>query len=305
MSYGTVIFAQIAQMFVLMAVGVALFKTGRMGGPGAKDLGSLLLYVVIPVVIVRSLWTERTARTTQVIVETFFLALALLALAIVVSRVAFRRDGLLAFSSAFSNAGFVGIPLVEAAMGEGAVIYIVCMIGWLNALQASVGVLMITGDRASVRPRAVMTNPIIISFALGLALYALGAPEPAFASDVLATIAGLNTPAAMIVCGSYLAQAKLRDFATSGGVWAVCGMRLVVVPLLSLLLLAALPWGHGEVGLALLIAASAPTGANVAIYAAQYEGDYKTAVLTVCATTILSIISLPLLISLGAAVLLA
>lgn len=305
MTYGLVIFAQIAQMFVLMAVGVALFRTGRMGTAGAKDLGSLLLYVVIPVVIVRSLWTGRTERTTEIIVETLVLSLVLLALAIAVSRLVFRRDGLLAFSSAFSNAGFVGIPLVQAAMGEEAVIYIVCMIGWLNALQASVGVLMITGERASVRPRAIATNPIIISFAVALALYALDVPEPAFVGDALTTIAGLNTPAAMIVCGSYLAQARLRDFATSRGVWAVCGVRLVLVPLLSLLLLAALPWGGGEAGLALLIAASAPTGANVAIYAAQYDGDYRTAVLTVCATTVLSIISLPLLISLGASVLLA
>lgn len=303
MSYGLIIFDQIAQMFVLMAVGVLLFRTGRMGTAGAKDLGSLLLYVVIPVVIVRSLWTERSEETTAVIAETFFLSLALLVLAIVVSRLVFRRDGLLAFSAAFSNAGFVGIPLVQAALGEGAVIYIVCMIGWLNALQASVGVLMITGDSASVRPRAIATNPIIISFALGLVLYVAGAPEPAFVGDVLATIAGLNTPAAMIVCGSYLAQARLHDLAESRGVWAVCGVRLVVVPLLTLLLLTALPWGHGVVGLALLIAAAAPTGANVAIYAAQYDGDYKTAVLTVCTTTILSIISLPLLISLGAAVL--
>lgn len=303
MSYGLVIFAQIAQMLVLMAVGVLLFRTGRMGTAGAKDLGSLLLYVVIPVVIVRSLWTERSEETTAVIVETFFLSLALLVLAIVVSRLVFRRDGLLAFSAAFSNAGFVGIPLVQAALGEGAVIYIVCMIGWLNALQASVGVLMITGDGASVRPRAIATNPIIISFALGLVLYVAAAPEPAFVGDVLATIAGLNTPAAMIVCGSYLAQARLHDLAESRGVWAVCGVRLVVVPLLTLLLLTALPWGHGVVGLALLIAAAAPTGANVAIYAAQYDGDYKTAVLTVCTTTILSIISLPLLISLGAAAL--
>ncbi len=304
MNFGGIIFVQIAQMFVLMAFGVALFRTKRMSSSGAKDLGALLLNVVIPVVIVKSLWTTQSPETTEALAVTFFLALALLVLAIAASRVVFRKDGLMAFSAAFSNAGFVGIPLVQAALGQDALIYIVCMIGWLNALQASVGVLMITADRRSVSVRAIASNPIIISFALGLALYALGVPEPSFVADAMAALSALNTPVAMIVCGSYLAQVKLRELFSSQKVWLVCLMRLVVIPLLSLGLLLVLPGGGGTAGLALLIAASAPTGANVAIYAAQYEGDYQGAVLTVCMTTLLSIVTLPLLIALGAQVLL-
>lgn len=304
MSYATIILVQIAQMFVLMAVGTVLFRFRRMGTDGAKDFGSLLVNVVIPVVIVRSLWTDRTQETTEALVSTFILALGLLVLALVVSRSVFREDGLLAFATAFSNAGFVGIPLVEAALGEQAVIYIVCLIGWLNVLQCTVGVLMISGDRTFVSPRSVLTSPIVISFGLGLALYFIGLPEPSLLSDLFSTVAALNTPVAMIVSGSYLAQVRVHDLVENRGAWMVCILRLLIIPALSLVFLAILPWGHGTAGLALLIASSAPVGANVAIYAHQCDGDYRTAVITVCSTTLLSIITLPLVIAVGSSVLL-
>lgn len=54
---------------------------------------------------------------------------------------------------------------------------------------------------------------------------------------------------------------------------------------------------------ALLIAASAPVGANVAIYAQIHGKDYIYASKTVVVSTLLSVVSLPLVIGLGLAVL--
>lgn len=303
MGYGAVVFVQMAQMFVLMGVGFWLFRSHRLSEGGSKDMGSVLLFVVIPVMIVRSLWIERTAETTGVIAATFLLALVLHLLSLAVSCALFRRDGLLAFSSAFSNAGFAGIPLVQAALGSEALLYIVCTIGWLNVLQGTVGVWLITHDRSLVSPRAVTENPIVLAFALGLALFFLAPAPPSFVSDVMGTIADLNVPLAMLVSGGYLAQVRRDDLAVVREVLGVCASRLVLVPLLSLLLLALVPGVSGEVRLALLIASSAPTGTNAAIYAHQYGGSYRTAVLAICLTTLCSIATLPALISLGAMVL--
>ena len=51
-----------------------------------------------------------------------------------------------------------------------------------------------------------------------------------------------------------------------------------------------------NIKLAVIIAASAPIGSNVAVFAQIYDLDYTYAVKTVCLTTILSVVSMPFII---------
>ena len=51
--------------------------------------------------------------------------------------------------------------------------------------------------------------------------------------------------------------------------------------------------------MALLIVAACPTGSNVAVYAQLYDSDYSYAVETVIISTLLSIVTLPLIVQLA------
>ena len=51
-----------------------------------------------------------------------------------------------------------------------------------------------------------------------------------------------------------------------------------------------------ELGEALLICSIAPVGSNVAVYAQKLNGDYKYAVKTVCLSTLLSVLTMPVII---------
>lgn len=64
-----------------------------------------------------------------------------------------KKDGISCFSSAFSNAGFIGIPLVQAVVGSNAVFYISIMIVLINFLQWTYGVFVITNDSSVMKPR--------------------------------------------------------------------------------------------------------------------------------------------------------
>ena len=94
----------------------------------------------------------------------FGAALGALLLSMLVSTLVFRRKSAIRrFGAAFSNAGFIGIPLVQMTLGEDAVFYVASFVAILNILQWTYGVFIITGDRSQISLKKIITNPIAVS----------------------------------------------------------------------------------------------------------------------------------------------
>lgn len=289
-------------MFMLMGLGMALYRLGILTKRTAQDLGGMLIKVVLPVVIVRSFWGSFSPERLQALGITFTLSLALLCLAILISRTCFRTDGVDEFCAAFSNAGFIGIPLVQSALGTEAVFFIACFIAQLNALQWTYGKRRIARSDQPVSARSVLANPMLVALVIGIALFCLRIPTNPITSGVVDAIAALNTPFAMIVLGVSLAEADWRSLFTTARFWTVSIARLVVIPAASLALLWLLP-GSQAIKLALLIAASAPAGSNAAVFCQQLQQDPRRASSIVCLSTVLSLATIPTISAIGSLVL--
>lgn len=263
---------QMLAMFAYMAVGGLLFHARVLTEDGAKTLANLLVKLVIPAVIVNSFCVAFTPERLAGLGAGLALSALLLAAAILPSRLLFPRNGVHEFAAEFSNAGFLGIPLVQGAVGAHAVFYIAGFVALLNLLQVTYGVRRINPKQAPLRLRTLAGIPIVWAFAIGLCLFwsGWGAALPPVIKTTLSGICTLNTPLAMMVLGCYFAKAKLFALFTTPSLYLVSFVRLLAIPALSLLLLWALPVS-GEMRLALLLAAAAPVGANVAIYA-QLQG---------------------------------
>ena len=149
------------------------FKTGKITQEGSKTIGNILIYLVLPAVIINSFLIERTAEHMIGILYSACCAAVLLLLSIVISRFVFRKDAIAAFASAFSNAGFVGIPLIIASVGQGAVFYTACFIAFLNIGQWSYGVSILTGQpvRQGLQLKKLIKAPFIIAILIGLVLF--------------------------------------------------------------------------------------------------------------------------------------
>ena len=295
---------QIIIMFILMCIGFVFYKVKFISNQGSKDIGKILLYLVIPVVIVKNFMIERSAENVSALIHSVIISLVAMGIAILVSYVFFgKKDGVANFSSSFSNAGFICIPLISATLGEGAVFYISMMIVLINALQWTYGVFVMSGDKSVMKPKAIITNPIVIAVLIGIILFISGIQLPVLVTDVFDLVSGLNTPLAMIVSGVYLAQCDLRAMLAKKNIYVVSLVRLVVIPLITLLAFVLLPIGNETIRMAVLIAAACPVGSNVAIFAEAYHSDYRSAVEQVCMTTILCLLTLPLIVAIAGMVL--
>lgn len=287
-------------MLIYLLIGYFLFKKKLVSTQGSGDMGRMLLYIVMPVAIIKAYAVEFSVERLQGLLISFFAAVFSLMLSIVISRIAFRNEeGIERFGAAFSNAGFIGIPLVQMTLGTEAVFYVSSFVALLNILQWTYGVLVMTGDKSVISFQKVRTNPIVISFVVGIALFLLPISLPQVIGSVLGTVSSMNGPLAMIVLGVYLAQVPLKSLFTEGIVYRCTFVRLILIPVLTLLLMMLVPKEYYLVKMAVLIAAAAPVGSNVAIFAQLYDKDYTRAVKEVCMSTLCCIITLPIIVGIA------
>lgn len=292
-----VILERLALMLVFMIPGYALYKRGIITDTGAKDIGKLLIYIILPSAIINSYNIGFSIEKAVGLLLSFVLAVLALLLSIIISRMIFgKRNTIESFGVAFSNAGFMGIPLVSSVIGNEAVYYSAAFVAILNILQWTYGVYTITGRKEAITPKKVLLNPILISFFIGVILFLCPIKLPAFFTEILSTVADMNAPIAMLTVGIYLAQIPLETVFTDKMSYRVSAVRLLVIPLVTSALLALLPIGDTSLKLTVLILASAPIGSNVAVYAQLYGCDHRQAVREVVHSTLLSIVTMPLII---------
>lgn len=292
---------QILQMFLLGGLGFLMFKGKKITREGSKTLGNILIYLALPAVIINGFLVERTQERLLGMLWSGIGAAALLLLSILVSRLFFRRDPIAAFAGAFSNPGFFGIPLIVASVGQGAVFYVACFVAFLNIGQWTYGVSLLTGQpiRKGFEPKKLIRAPFMIAVLIGLALFLSKLPLPDMLKGVLQTVGQLNTPLAMFTVGVYLAQTDILPMVRRKRLYGLSAVRLVLIPLLSLLLLSLLPAEMRDMKLALLLAISCPVGSNVAVYAQLHGRDSSYAVETVVMSTLFSLFTIPAVVYLS------
>lgn len=286
---------QLMIMLIYLAVGWILRHTGLITEDSIKALSNLLLYVILPCVILRAFLNADPSQKSALLMS-IVLGSATLALSMAVSFLLFRSKPIANFGAAFSNAGFMGIPLISAMLGADAVFYISGMVALLNILQWTYGQAVLAGSVQECRPQALVQNPLVLSFILGLVLYFLPITLPRQVETAVDAFAACNAPIAMVILGVLLGNISLRQLLGNSSTWVVSGVRLLVIPALTILLLGMFQTVSIEMKTAILIAASAPVGSNLAVYVQKQGGDSGEAVSMVCLSTILSAVSMPMIL---------
>ena len=306
----TLLIQQVLIMFLLAAVGYICFRTKKITMEGCRTISNILIYLSLPCVIINSFLVEFSAEKLMGLIYSSLAAALVMIVSIVVSRVFFSKDAILCFASSFSNPGFFGIPLIVATLSDGAVFYVAAFIAFVNLLQWSYGVALLTTDVSAAKekgsrkkflpsPKRLFTAPFMIATIIGLFFFLTGIPMPNLIYKGIQYISGLNTPLAMFTIGIYLAQTNPAKMFKKSKLYLLSAVRLLIIPLVSMLVLFFLPEEFSEMKMALLIVAACPTGSNVAVYAQLYDSDYSYAVETVIISTLLSIVSIPLIVQLA------
>lgn len=290
---------QTVTMFLLAGVGFAMFKSGKITKEGSKSIGNILIYGSLPCVLISSFFIEKTQEHMIGLAISAALGFLLVLMSILVGKLCFREDAIAKFAAAFSNPGFFGIPLILASLGSGCVFYVAGFIACVNLGQWTYGVAVMTGQKGGFSFKRLVTAPFAIAIAIGLAIFLTGIEIPGILKNSITAIKELNTPLAMFTVGIYLAQTDLKNMFFKKSLYSISLVRLLVIPALAILLLWPLPTAMLDMKIALFIAAACPVGSNIAVYAQLHNQDYAYSVETVIISTILAIVTMPIMVSLA------
>lgn len=287
-------------MAVYMLLGYYLFVNEKITLSTTKQLAHILIYTVLPCVVIRSFRMPYSLSNLKLIGISFLCGLLTMIVAFIVGITVYRRKPIEFMAASFFNSGFFGLPLITMIMGQEAVIYIISLVFFVGALQHSVGVYAITGEKQGGVFKHFITAPNTIGTISGMVIFLLGwgTKLPVTVNQILDGIANLNAPIAMIVLGSYLAESDLKKVFTTPSLYGLSFIRLLLIPILTAIVLSFINI-DSNIKIAILIASSTPAGTNTAIYCQLYDKDYPYACQAVSLTTIFCIFTLPLIATIG------
>lgn len=304
-----IILKQILIMALYMLLGCLLYKKGKITEEGSKSFANLLAYLVIPMMLLNSFLVDYSPEKARQLLISIALGLLSLGVSILIARILFPKSGIENFAAAFSNAGFIGIPLIASVYGDEGVFFLVGLLLPYNVLQWNYGGWLLRKDvpnashtRESLGDsiKRILLSPIIIASICGTILFfsGFGGKLPYILTGCISGVASLNAPLAMIVLGVYLAQANVIELFTTPRLYWISFVRLILIPVVSILVFALIP-APLPIKMTMIIAGAAPVGANAAVYSQVFGGDYIYSCKTVTHSTVLSIVTLPLIVMLA------
>ncbi|WP_373822747.1 AEC family transporter [Streptococcus ferus] len=203
------------------------------------------------------------------------------------------------YATLFANVGFMGTPLAYAVGGADAVFFISGFVVANQCMQWTYGLYLISQDRKVINWKSLIVNPAVIGTAVGLSLFMLPFQLPAVLSDTIDSFALLNTPLSTLVLGSYFYKTSFKELFLYKPAYYTAFLRLIVTSLISIMMIGFLPVDSHDLKLALTIASISPTALNAALLSQVYGDDYEYGSRLVLLTTVLSLISIPLLMALA------
>lgn len=310
---------QIVLMCLYALCGYILAKSGKLPERFTVGLSNLLVYVATPSIIIFSMQRPYSADEAKALVLAFLLAGGSYGLCILFAYLFIhRRSGLNTagvdrFSIVLPNTGYIGIPLVQAVLGEEGVFFLTAYVVGFNLLLFSWArhQLLLDAQNYGGPPagspfsadslRRSLINPATISVTIGLTLYFSGISLPPLLLGALEGTGALNSVLAMFIVGIFLSQTKLRTLFCFPRGLLISAIRLLLLPLITLFLIAMLPLeGFGPyapiVKTVTVIAASTPVGTAASYMSELCGADNIYGVRLVLLSCILSLVTLPVIL---------
>ena len=292
---------QVLVLFILIAVGFVCGKKGVITEHASKVMTDIVLYVVTPCVMVSAFQRDFSMETLGNIGIAALTAGVIIAASIVLCRLVFRskdvsRKKVLQFAVIFSNCGFMSLPLQKQLLGDDGWFFGSIFVAMFNIIVWTYGLVDMSGDKKQLSIKKIALNPGIIGAVAAIILFVLPFQLPPIIAQPITHLSALNTPVPMLIIGYYLSKANFRKAFTDGGAYLASLFRLIIIPFAAAFAMLALHLDKTMV-IAFTIASAAPTAATTTMFAAKFNRDVELSVSVVTLTTVLSLVTMPLIVS--------
>lgn len=299
---------QMLVLFIIMMIGFIAYKKNIITDETSKKLSAIVVNISNPALILSSVTGNATVTGAE-LVETMFVAIgmyvfliAVAALVPVIIKAPARDRGTYRVMTIFGNVGFMGFPIISSLYGGGALLYASLFLLPYNILIYTYGVWEMcksSGEgsgavkksgRESIKQ---IFNIGVIFCIIAVVVYALGIKFPAWVNTTVSMLSSTTAPLSMMVIGASFATMNFKKVFLNVRTWVFSALRLLVIPVLGTFLVSLVTDNPSIIGVTMVML-GVPVGSMTAMLAQEYGGDYALSSETVAMTTLLSVVTFPI-----------
>lgn len=298
------VYNQIAILFLLIIAGYLLGKVKMITGVMIQSLTNFILQIALPAMIVVGMIIPRTSDKLKESVFILIIAFSTYAGSFIVAKIVTRiikpsksHKGIFEFSLIFSNVGFMGFPVIMTIFGEEAIFYAAIYNAAFVILVYTLGISLVntSEEKHEINIKTIFNTGVIASI-IGYIIFALGIPVPEVLIGVVALVGNTTTPLSMLVIGAMLSTLPLRRMFNNWRIYIIAIIRVFVLPLMVFLIFKYIVKMDNMtiIGVSVIITGM-PVAANAALVVQEYGSEPEVASQCIFISTLISIISIPVL----------
>lgn len=298
-----VLFQQMIILFLIMGVGFLCGKKGYLSDDNAKSLSWIVVNIATPSMILSAgMNDESTIRGSSLVlgfvitISVFAFLIAFSFIIIPILKVPADDKNVYRVMTIFSNIGFIGLPILQATYGPEAVLYGALFQFPYNFLMYTYGIAAMKGENPfkSSNPLKKVVNVGVMSSVLAIVIYVSGIHMPSVATVTAKHLSSLAAPLSMMVIGQSMTSIKIKELFGDIRLLIFTLIKLIIVPVAGILLLRLFLADDLLLHVCYIMLAT-PVGSMTAMVAQQYGGNYSLASRGVALSTLLSVITIPLI----------
>ena len=296
---------KIAQLFIILGMGWLLVRSGKVRAEDSRYLSIVALYLINPCVIITSYQIDFTGDMVRGMLLSLGAAILIHAVMFLLTAVLkrpLRLNTVEQASAIYSNCVNLLIPVVASILGKEWLLFTsMYMMVQISMLWSHCRMLL-SGER-TISFRNIFGNLNVISMLIGLVLFLLRIRLPSLLEGAMESAGSMLGPISMVIIGMLMGGVDLRQLVRMPGIWKVVFLRLIGYPLVVLCVLkysgiAGLVPNGADILLISLLAACAPSGTMVTQLAQVYGGDSEYASAINVISTLLCIVTMPIIVAL-------
>ncbi|HBR03942.1 MAG TPA: AEC family transporter [Ruminiclostridium sp.] len=296
-----IVLNQVIILFILIIIGYTAGKAKIIDSTATKSLSAITLYITNPMMVLGAFFIDFSPDRMVNVLWILGAGAGTFLISILVSRLLYRRFDeskapVLMFTAIFSNCGNMGLPMLKSLFGDEGVFYASFYIGVFYIVLWSYGFMLFGGKGTKKEiAKKVLVNPSIIAVYIGLIIFIFRIPVHSTIKEAVGYVADMTLPVAMLTIGGIISTLSLPSVLSDRLVYLASGVRLILMPMLALIFVRIIgaPTLPGAV---VVTALAMPAAAMATAFSETFNKDSAFASKCVLVSTLLSLITTPLMV---------
>lgn len=291
-------------LFIIISIGVYGGKKNIINSHLNKGLTDILIRITLPFMIISSFIFKYDDNIKSNILKTFLYSfIAYIAMIIIsylfLTVVKKDKKTILHFANVFPNTGYIGFPILNSLYGAEGVIYGSIFNIFFVIFVWTYGLILYNDDfkkeQLKSEVKKAVLNPSIIAVCIGIIIMIFDIKLQTAILSSIKSIGNITGPLSMLIIGVILSNTKIKKHLKDFTIYYGIIIKLIIIPIIIYLISLILKDTSKAIN-SVIIMTAMPASAMTSILAEKFDKEKDYAAIIVSATTLFSLITVPIIL---------